>query len=104
MRNAWVVAGWMLLESANAGSAAAEPSGSPLPSLPGSDVTAHACTRCHGPEVIAKRGLTPGEWQDLVQVMIRFGAVANNDEKAEIIDYLSKAFPPKPAPDASSRP
>ena len=86
-----------LLISASA-SVAGIPSGSPLPPLPGADLTTRACTQCHSADVIAKRGRTPAEWRHTVDVMIRFGAKMNDTDKQEVIDYLRQAVPPTPKP------
>lgn len=101
MKRAWISIACLPLFLAWAGaSLAAEAVSTPFPPLPGSDLTAQTCTRCHGAEVITKRGRTPEEWRRMVELMIRFGAKVSDDDKPVIIDYLSQAFPPKPQPAA----
>ena len=64
-----------------------------LPPGAGRDTTLRVCSRCHQPSVIATQRLNPDEWRDIVDTMVRFGAVADDLEISEITAYLSRAFP-----------
>jgi len=68
--------------------------GAELPPGPGHDVTAQTCLACHGADTITQRHLSSTDWKELVDVMVNFGAKADDKQKAEIVDYLSRTFPP----------
>jgi hypothetical protein len=72
----------------------AEELGPGLPPGPGHDVTAQTCLICHGADTITQRHLSVADWKELVDVMVNFGAKADDKQKAEIVDYLSRTFPP----------
>ena len=65
-----------------------------LPPGPGHDVTAQVCLACHGADTITRRRLSAADWKDMVEVMVNHGAIADDKQKAEIVDYLSRALPP----------
>ena len=71
----------------------AEPA-SELPPGPGHDVTAQVCLECHPAEIITRRRLSPADWKDMVDVMVNHGAKADDKQKAEIVEYLSRTLPP----------
>jgi mono/diheme cytochrome c family protein len=71
----------------------AEP-GPELPPGPGRDVTAQACLGCHGADTLTRRRLSPADWKDMVDLMVNYGAMVDDKQKAEIVDYLSRALPP----------
>ncbi|HWM69405.1 MAG TPA: hypothetical protein VNO35_22640 [Steroidobacteraceae bacterium] len=65
-----------------------------LPPGPGHDVTAQVCLECHGADTITRRRLSPADWKDMVDVMVNHGAIVDDKQKAEIVDYLSRTLPP----------
>ncbi|WP_456813980.1 hypothetical protein [Bradyrhizobium sp. USDA 4529] len=71
---------------------------SELPPGPGRDLTAKTCQECHAVEIITRRRLNSADWRDLVDAMVKFGAQADEKQKAEIGEYLSRNFPPADAP------
>ena len=40
-------------------------------------------------------------WEEIITKMVGFGAQGTDDEFTEILDYLTKNFPPKPPPKPS---
>ncbi|WP_336962539.1 cytochrome c [Sphingobium aquiterrae] len=68
-----------------------------LPAGPGHDLTIRVCSSCHAPEIAARQRLDHHGWQELIDVMAGRGAVASDEELAQITDYLSRSFPPAPA-------
>jgi hypothetical protein len=52
-----------------------------------------ACLTCHGEEVIAQQRLSPAQWAAEVEKMIRWGAPVKPEQKAGILEYLSKRYP-----------
>ena len=67
---------------------------SDLPPGPGHDVTAQVCLVCHAANIITRRHLSAADWKDMVDVMVNQGAVADEKQKAEIVNYLSRTLPP----------
>ena len=66
------------------------------PDLVGRDFARRACSACHDPGIVARQRLTPHEWADMVDVMTRYGAALDADDRAQAVDYLSRAFPAPP--------
>jgi hypothetical protein len=96
-------AGWIALVALVSGimglavASGAEPA-SDLPPGPGHDVTVRVCLECHPAAVITRRRLSPADWQDMVDVMVNHGAKADDKQKAEIVDYLTRTLPPVAGP------
>jgi competence protein ComEA len=68
------------------------PSTEGLPEGPGRDVTAKVCGICHEARRAASLRLTEDGWAFVIDDMIRRGARATDDEKAQILAYLSTHF------------
>ncbi len=51
------------------------------------------CSACHLPDVVVQQRLTEQGWRELVRMMADNGAVATDEEVAEITAYLSRSFP-----------
>jgi competence protein ComEA len=66
-----------------------------LPDGPGKETFVRVCSKCHGAEIVVGRGNTEEGWTQVVLNMAQRGAQATDDEFGEIVDYLSKKFPPK---------
>ncbi|HET7345812.1 MAG TPA: PQQ-binding-like beta-propeller repeat protein [Acidobacteriaceae bacterium] len=64
-----------------------------LPPGEGRAVTIRVCSRCHSPDISARKHLTPQGWYNLVQVMSARGAAATDSEFDEIATYLARSFP-----------
>jgi mono/diheme cytochrome c family protein len=77
--------------------AAAESSPESLPEGEGREQTFYACTACHGFALVAQQGMTRERWDETLTLMV----VRNNmppldeEERARVLDYLAKAFPPR---------
>ena len=67
-----------------------------LPEAPGKATIVKVCSTCHGPEAVTGMGHDRAGWKDLVSDMVDKGAVANEKQVSEIVDYLVRAFPKKP--------
>jgi hypothetical protein len=67
---------------------------SELPPGPGHDVTVQSCLGCHEADTITRRRLSPADWKDMVDLMVTYGAMVDDKQKAEIVDYLSRTLPP----------
>ncbi len=74
-----------------------------LPPGPGHDTVVRVCSACHSPDIVATQHLSAAEWRNLVDLMVRQGASASDQEQAEIANYLTRSFPPNP-PISASRP
>lgn len=94
MRLSWMAV--VVIAAAGGMASAAEPAPD-LPPGPGHDITVQACLGCHGADVIMRRRLSPSDWSDMVDVMVRYGAMADDQQKAEIAAYLSRVLAPSPA-------
>jgi cytochrome c5 len=61
---------------------------------PGANLLDARCGRCH-PMGVKKAHTTKEEWDKTVTRMMGKGAVLNNDEKAELLDFLVKYYQPQ---------
>ena len=84
----------MVIASLGSGMTSGAEPASELPPGPGHDVTAQVCLVCHGADTITRRRLSPADWKDMVDIMVNHGALADDKQKAEIVDYLSRTLPP----------
>ncbi len=68
-----------------------------LPAGAGRDVTFYTCTACHGVALIKAQGLTRDLWDSTFDLMLQRHRMppVKADERAEILDYLATAFPPR---------
>jgi hypothetical protein len=102
MRAGWIVSAAMVIGTMGLVMAAAAEPPSDLPPGPGHDVTVRVCLECHPAEVILRRRLSPADWRDMVDVMVNHGAKANDQEQAEIVEYLSRTLPPVATPERNT--
>ena len=72
----------------------AEP-GAQLPPGDGRELVMRTCSKCHDPSIAAGQDLDGPGWKLLVDQMAANGANATDAEFAEIVAYLTKAFPAK---------
>lgn len=75
-----------------------------LPPGPGHDIVVRVCSNCHALRVVVKHRLNATEWKNMVDLMVRHGAVASEKERAEITNYLITALPAKPSSGAATPP
>ena len=72
-----------------------------LPAGPNRDIVARECTACHDlTMVLGEAGTSPDDWGDIVGEMISYGARIDPDDRAKIVEYLSRFLGPgseKPA-------
>ena len=63
----------------------------------GREETFYACTACHGFRLVAQQGLTRGQWEDSINLMIRRHNMPPLDDKDRkvVLDYLEAAYPPR---------
>ena len=73
--------------------AAAQDAGAKLPPGEGRDLTMKVCTKCHDPSIAAEQNFDEKGWKDLVDQMASNGAKGTDEEFAQIVAYLTKAFP-----------
>jgi virginiamycin B lyase len=77
--------------------AAAGQSPAALPEGPGKELVEAVCTACHTLERVVAKRATKAEWQDKVLEMLQEDPDITQQERDQIVEYLAKAFPPKPA-------
>jgi cytochrome c5 len=65
-----------------------------LPEGPGKQTTERVCGPCHGVTMLMDRRRNRGAWAGTVTNMINRGAVATNEEAAQVIEYLSVYLAP----------
>jgi hypothetical protein len=94
MRVGWIALAAMLIGIMGLGRASGAEPASELPPGPGHDVTAQLCLECHPADIITRRRLNPADWKDMVDVMVNHGAKADDKQKAEIVEYLSRTLAP----------
>ncbi len=98
-----LAAGWLLLAEP---AASQRQPGLPPPvdeapeSLPpgsGRDEMFYACVACHGSAIIRQQGMTRERWDQTLSLMTEKHGMAPPEpaERALIVDYLAKAFPPR---------
>ena len=68
-----------------------------FPEGPGREETFYFCAACHGGAIIKQQGLTRERWSDVFDVMTeKHGMpVLEGDERKQMLDYLTQAFPPR---------
>ena len=66
-----------------------------LPEGEGREIAQRLCSGCHSLSLVTAQGRTPEEWDATVARMETNGMVAPADDVYAVIDYLSKALPPK---------
>jgi len=65
-----------------------------FPAAPQRDLVVRTCAACHAPEIVVAKRHTADEWDEIIAKMVDRGAVANEDEQQQILDYLAKFFGP----------
>lgn len=53
------------------------------------------CVTCHEDNVIKQQKLSKTQWDREIDKMVRWGAKVKPDDRATILDYLSKTYPPR---------
>src|SRR5581483_378728 len=69
-----------------------------LPPGPGADITVQACTSCHGADTFTSESHDAAGWDAVVTDMIGMGAMVNDAQKKQIVDYLTTNYGPAAAP------
>ncbi|MDE1177473.1 MAG: helix-hairpin-helix domain-containing protein [Edaphobacter sp.] len=65
-----------------------------LPDGPGRDTLIRVCGKCHSPMNVVANGQNREGWESEITKMAGLGASASDEEFSEILDYVSKNFPP----------
>ena len=65
----------------------------------GRELTLKVCSTCHSVDLLADQQLDRDGWKETVTQMASMGADATEEQLNQIIDYLTKAFPPPDAKD-----
>ena len=63
-----------------------------LPDGEGKQVFVNKCAQCHPLDYATSNRRTRGQWNGVLREMEDMGAVFSDEEKASIVDYLSKNF------------
>jgi hypothetical protein len=79
---------------------AAEEAPEQYPAGPNRDDTFYFCTACHGFKIVAQQGMSRERWDDTFNVMVkRHGMVdVQGEQREQMLDYLTSAFPERRAP------
>ena len=66
-----------------------------FPAGTGRDETFYACTACHGFRLVAQQGMTRGQWEDSINLMVRRHNMPPLDDKDRdmVLNYLEAAYP-----------
>jgi competence protein ComEA len=70
------------------------PSSDKLPEGPGKATFVRVCSKCHTPTIVLANGQDRQGWEDTITKMSGLGAAASDEEFTDILEYLSKNFPP----------
>ena len=65
-----------------------------FPAGDGRDITLKVCSTCHSVDIVAEQQMDHDGWQNMVDQMASMGAEATEAQLKQIVDYLTKAFPP----------
>jgi competence protein ComEA len=96
---AWCGAGLLLAAPAVAQQAAQQQQTHPeFPEGPGKATLLKVCGTCHSPDNVIADGQDRAGWESTITKMAGFGADATDEQFTEILDYLTKNFPPASAP------
>jgi competence protein ComEA len=60
----------------------------------GRDTVLHLCVKCHSPNIILAYGQNRTGWENTITKMVQKGAEGEDEDFAEIADYLTEHFPP----------
>ena len=84
---------------ARAQTAAAEETPESLPDFKGRDETFGFCAGCHSFKVVGRQGMDRARWDQTLTFMTeKHNMPAPDPEiRALLLDYLTQAYPPKPA-------
>ena len=66
-----------------------------FPEAPERALVVRACAACHAPELVVAKRHTPDEWDEIIAKMVDRGAVANEDEQQQILEYLARFYGPE---------
>jgi hypothetical protein len=79
---------------------AAEETPQQYPAGPNRDDTFYFCTACHGFKIVAQQGMSRERWDDTFNVMVkRHGMIdVQGEQRDQMLDYLTAAFPERRAP------
>jgi hypothetical protein len=66
-----------------------------FPEAPERALVVRACAACHAPELVVAKRHTVDEWDDIIAKMIDRGAVANEAEQQQILEYLARFYGPE---------
>jgi competence protein ComEA len=65
-----------------------------FPEGPGRDTFLRVCSGCHSPANVIPNGQSREGWEETITKMVGLGATGTDEEFSEILDYLTKNFPP----------
>jgi hypothetical protein len=70
------------------------------PAHPNRDDTFYFCTGCHSFKIIAQQGMSRERWNDTFDYMIERHKMVDpqGEQREQMLDYLSAAFPERRAP------
>jgi len=71
-----------------------------LPDDNGKETVQKACASCHSLATVINAGHNQQGWNSVVHMMVNAGAPVPKEQMATVIEYLTKYFPEKPAPEA----
>jgi hypothetical protein len=79
---------------------AAEESPEQYPAGPHRDDTFYFCTACHGFKIVAQQGMSRERWDETFNVMVKRHGMAQveGEQREQMLDYLTAAFPERRAP------
>ncbi len=67
-----------------------------LPAGRGREETYYTCSACHSFSLVAQQGMSWGDWEEIIDWMIEEQGMSDleSEERALILEYLSKNFGP----------
>ena len=68
-----------------------------LPEGEAKEIVEAACSSCHELSEVTKNRLSREDWQEMVSIMIEFGAELEESQIPVLVDYLTQHFGPETA-------
>ena len=64
------------------------------------DDTFYFCTACHGFKIVAQQGMSRERWNETFDVMVKRHSMVDvqGEQREQMLDYLTAAFPERRAP------
>lgn len=84
-----------LLPAVCAAGESSVPGSAELPAGSGREIAASHCLSCHDSSRLVTPGYSRAGWQEVIGHMMKLGVALSADERARLLDYVARSFPPQ---------